>query len=280
MLARRVFDVGFCGGVVGRHAREPPAEYAQPLVERREGQVAQQRKRLGDVVEGWIPLPSAQVRQRPAIGEKLRLEHRPIGADGRAQRSRDRSAQLREPAVELRERLGARGRVGHDEPVGVPVVADADGPIGLELPVAIEELLAECAAECVSVIALESVRVGLTGSIGEHEMARCADAPSGCCTISTGQGAWRTTFSATLPASKCSTKPRSVLAHDDELDFELAAQATIASAGPAMPLARSRYSARVSCASSGASSGRGPAARRWRQIGRARLPGRLGRVRR
>ena len=42
----------------------------------------------------------------------------------------------------------------------------------------------------------------------------------GCRTLSTGQGALRTTFSATLPSSRCLTGPRPVGAHHDHVDLE------------------------------------------------------------
>ncbi len=147
MLARRVRDAALRRGVVRGNILEPRENRAQPLLERRVVEGREQRERIGDVVVRRVPLPGAKLGQRPAIGLERVHEDRPVGAHVRAQLRRVDAVQRLQPALVLLELGRARLLVGHDQPVGVFVVADRDRPVGIELPEPIEERVAELAAE-------------------------------------------------------------------------------------------------------------------------------------
>ena len=81
----------------------------------------------------------------PAVGLERVVEQRPIGSRVRAQVVWIDAIQLRGPTVELRELGGTGGVVWNDEPIGIFVVADRYRGRRIELPDAVEKLIAELA---------------------------------------------------------------------------------------------------------------------------------------
>ena len=102
-------------------------------------------------------------------------------------------------------RLSVPSRRQSSKPFGFSLLAESPGPghIGLPGPL-LSDVPVSVAGDLSRARRIDSQVARRVACRASATTKSC----SGCCTIRTGQGACRTTFSATLPASMCSTKPR------------------------------------------------------------------------
>lgn len=149
MHERRVIEVRGSRLIKGRYLGEPRQHVAQPLLQRRIGSGELAREAVGDVVVRGLPLPALEYLQVPAIRLQLVAQQHQIDAVRRRQARLAEGLERGELFVDKLQRGGPRRGIGHQQLIGVFVIADREGVARMQAPVAIEQLLDVALKACV-----------------------------------------------------------------------------------------------------------------------------------